>query len=211
MKKISLGISIVLMMFQGAVSAHNHYGKPLTEAERQASEGIFNNETVQDRSLSDWDGVWQSVYGYLKDGALDPVLQQKAHQGEKSVEEYRKYYLKGYLTDIDSIGIENNEIEFYRGTHVERCIYHYDGYKILTYASGRKGVRYLFSCHDKHSGAPAFIQFSDHAISQKSSQHFHLFMGNNSHAALLKEMENWPTYYPYNMSQSDVVAEMLHH
>jgi Zn/Cd-binding protein ZinT len=36
-------------------------------------------------------------------------------------------------------------------------------------------------------------------------------MGNDSQQALLAEMDNWPTYYPYQMMNSQVVEEMLHH
>ncbi|MFW8217672.1 ZinT/AdcA family metal-binding protein, partial [Klebsiella pneumoniae] len=69
-------------------------------------------------------------------------------------------------------------------------------FKILTYASGKKGVRYLFTCQDLESKAPRFVQFSDHLIGPRQSMHFHIFAGNTSQTALLKEMDNWPTYYP---------------
>lgn len=74
-----------------------------------------------------------------------------------------------------------------------------------------KGVRYLFECKDNASEAPKFVQFSDHIIGPKASSHFHIFMGNTSHEALLKEMDNWPTYYPNEMYKEQVVEEMLHH
>lgn len=61
----------------------------------------------------------------------------------------KAYYRKGYATDVDAIGIENNVMEFHRGKTVSSCRYDYSGYKILTYASGKKGVRYLFECKDK--------------------------------------------------------------
>ena len=38
----------------------------------------FADTDVQDRSLSDWDGDWQSVYPYLQDGILDVVMERKA-------------------------------------------------------------------------------------------------------------------------------------
>ena len=62
-------------------NAHNH-GVPLTEIEQKASEGIFENKDVQDRPLSDWDGVWESLNSYLLNGDLDPVLEQKAKKGD---------------------------------------------------------------------------------------------------------------------------------
>lgn len=100
------------------------------------------------------------------------------------------YYQKGYQTDVSKIEIENNVIAFFKGDQQASCQYQYDGFKILTYASGKKGVRYLFSCSDAYSQAPKFIQFSDHLIGPRHSSHFHLFSGNQSHAALFTEMDN---------------------
>ena len=206
----ALGMGTLLLSAQSFAHGH-HHGKPLTEVERKASEGVIDDKNVKDRPLSDWDGVWQSVNPYLLSGDLDPVLQKKAQHGDKTVEEYRAYYKKGYATDVDTIGIENNVMEFHTGKTVNSCRYDYAGYKILTYASGKKGVRYLFECKDASSKAPKYVQFSDHTIAPRQSQHFHIFMGNQSQEALLKEMDNWPTYYPYNMTKEQIVDEMLHH
>ena len=42
----------------------------------------------------------------------------------------------------------------------------YDGYKILTYSSGKKGVRYLFTATDSQAADNPYqyVQFSDHQI-----------------------------------------------
>lgn len=212
MKKtaFALAMGALLMSTQGFAHGH-HHGKPLTEVERKASEGIIDDKDVKDRPLSDWDGVWQSINPYLLNGDLDPVLKKKAQHGDKTVEAYRDYYKKGYATDVDMIGIENNVMEFHTGKTVNSCRYDYAGYKILTYVSGKKGVRYLFECKDANSKAPKYVQFSDHTIAPRQSQHFHIFMGSESQEALLKEMDNWPTYYPYNMTKAQIVDEMLHH
>ena len=140
---------------QALAHGHHSHGKPLTALEQKAAEGEFDDKDVKARELSDWDGMWQSIYPYL--------------------------------------------------------LYESAGYKILTYASGKKGVRYLFECKDASSSAPKFVQFSDHTIAPRKSAHFHIFMGNTSQEALLKEMDNWPTYYPYQLSKEQVVDEMLHH
>lgn len=205
-----LGIGILVSSTQGMAHDH-HHGKPLSAMERKASEGIFDDKDVKDRPLSDWDGIWQSLNPLLLNGDLDPVLKQKAQHGDKTEAEYRAYYTKGYATHIDTIGIENNVIEFHTGKKMNSCRYDYTGYKILTYASGKKGVRYLFECKDASSKAPKFVQFSDHIIAPRQSLHFHIFMGNTSQQALLKEMDNWPTFYPYNLSKAQIVEEMLHH
>lgn len=156
--------------------------------------------------------MWQSVYPYLLNGDLDPVFKKKAEQDKsKTFAEVKAYYRKGYATDVDTIGIENGVMEFHRGDQSSACQYKYAGHKILTYVSGKKGVRYLFECQDAGSLAPKFVQFSDHIIGPRKSAHFHIFMGNTSQEALLKEMDNWPTYYPFQLQTKEVVDEMLHH
>lgn len=210
--KVSVFVAGVAMLLPSlSVCAHGHHGKPLSAAEQKASEGIFDDRAVEDRPLSNWEGIWQSVDGYLQDGSLDPVMEKKASQGGKTAAEYRAYYQRGYATNVETLGIENNVIEFHTGKQTYSCRYKYDGYKILTYASGKKGVRYLFTCTDKQSAAPQYVQFSDHIIAPRQSQHFHIYMGNTSHETLLKEMDNWPTFYPYNMTKQQVIDDMLHH
>ena len=91
-RKISalmLGMSLVLASSQAVAHGHHSHGPALTEAEQKASEGIFADQDVKDRALSDWDGIWQSVNPYLLNGDLDAVLEQKAKKAGKSVAEYR--------------------------------------------------------------------------------------------------------------------------
>jgi len=213
-KRISaalLGAGILLSSAHVLAHSHSH-GKPLTEAEQKASAGVFDDNDVKDRTLSDWDGMWQSVNPYLLNGDLDPVMEKKAQKdGSKTVAQYKAYYQKGYATDIDTIGIENNTIEFHTGKTINTCHYAYSGFKILNYTSGKKGVRYLFECKDSQSKAPKYVQFSDHIIGPRRSEHFHIYMGNDSQQSLLKEMDNWPTFYEYSLSSKQIVHEMLEH
>lgn len=209
-----LVVALGMLFVSGQALAHGHHshGAPLTETEQKAAEGVFADNNVRDRALSDWDGMWQSVYPYLVSGELDPVFRKKAEKDKsKTADEIKAYYRKGYATDVEMIGIEKGVMEFHTGNQVASCKYDYAGYKILTYQSGKKGVRYLFECKDAESKAPKYVQFSDHIIAPRQSSHFHIFMGNTSQAALLEEMENWPTYYPYQLNAKQVVDEMLHH
>lgn len=192
---------------------HDHKHAPkLSKADKDASKGIFEDQAVKDRELKDWDGKWQSAYPYLLNGDLEPVFISKAKKDpEKTLEEHREYYTKGYKTNIDKITIENNIIDFYSADIVNSCKYTYTSFKIMTYKSGKKGVRYLFECLDANSKAPKFIQFSDHIIGPKKSDHFHIYMGNESHEKLFEEMGNWPTFYPSSLDKKGIVHDMLHH
>ncbi|WP_158783406.1 metal-binding protein ZinT [Pantoea sp. BAV 3049] len=207
-----LALGMVMVSGQALAHGHHSHGQPLTETEQKAADGEFADRQVKDRSLTDWDGMWESVYPLLINGDLDPVFKKKAKMDKsKTFEEIKEYYRKGYKTEINAIGIENGVMEFYVGNRISSCKYKYAGRKILTYLSGKKGVRYLFECQDPGSKAPKYVQFSDHTIAPRKSAHFHLFMGNSSQEDLLKEMDNWPTWYPYQLTKAQVVDEMLHH
>lgn len=206
------GAGSVVYRWAGACPRASFTWQAADGSGKKAEAGIFDDKDVKDRDLADWEGVWQSVYPYLLNGDLDPVFKKKAEQDKsKTFEEVKAYYRKGYATDVDTIGIENGVMEFHRGDQSSACQYKYAGHKILTYVSGKKGVRYLFECQDAGSLAPKFVQFSDHIIGPRKSAHFHIFMGNTSQEALLKEMDNWPTYYPFQLQTKEVVDEMLHH
>ncbi|QMM75110.1 metal-binding protein ZinT [Escherichia coli] len=210
--KLAFALGLLLTGNYALAHGHHSHGAPLTEIEQKAAEGIFDDNNVKDRKLTDWDGVWQSVYPLLQSGDLDPVFKMKAEKDPgKSFADIKSYYQQGYSTDIDTIGIENGVMEFHRGEEVTSCKYNYSGFKILTYKSGKKGVRYLFECQEPASKAPKFVQFSDHIIAPRKSSHFHIFMGNTSQQQLLEEMDNWPTYYPYQLQTKEIVDEMLHH
>jgi zinc transport system substrate-binding protein len=172
--------------------------------------GYFEDSQIKARTLSDWEGKWQSVYPYLVDGTLAPVLAHKAEASEKSVEEYRTYYETGYKTDVGRITINGGILTFYRDGNPAQAHYASDGHEVLTYKKGNRGVRYIFKKTTGDDAAPLFIQFSDHTIAPNKAGHYHLYFGDDR-ATLLKELTNWPTYYPSDMTGDDIVEEMLAH
>lgn len=186
--------------------------KVVDNKENEIYKGYFKDEDIKDRELSEWKGYWKSVYPYLEDGSLDKVMEAKSKNGKMTKEEYKEYYKKGYTTDVEKILIkEDNHISFTKGKNTYTAEYKYDGYKILEYKKGNRGVRFLFTKINGDKEAPTNIQFSDHNIYPTKPMHFHLFFGDKSHEELLKEMDNWPTYYPENMDKDEIVHDMLSH
>ena len=188
---------------------------PGMQAEEGHNHGYahFEDSDVQDRTLSDWDGDWQSVYPYLQDGVLDEVMEKKAESGEKTAEEYKEYYENGYKTDVSQITIdaENNTMCFVKNGVTSKATYEYKGYQIYDYESGSRGVRYFFEATGGDADAPKYVQFSDHGIAPGKAEHFHIYAGNDGFDALSEEMENWPTYYPADMSGTEIAEDMLEH
>lgn len=191
-------------------AAHDHDHAEQTEAEKQIYQGYFEDAQIQPRALADWEGDWQSVYPLLVDGTLDPVMAKKAETGDKTAGEYRDYYDIGYKTDVNRIVIAGDGVTFHRPDGAVTGTYADDGYEVLTYEKGNRGVRFSFRKVAGDAGAPAFIQFSDHAIAPKTAAHYHLYWGDER-AALLAELTNWPTYYPSSLTAGDVLGEMLAH
>ncbi|MBP5857610.1 metal-binding protein ZinT [Marivibrio halodurans] len=172
--------------------------------------GYFDDDQIASRPLSNWEGDWQSVYPYLLDGTLDAVMAHKATHGEKTAEEYRAYYEVGYETDVDRIVIDGDSVTFFGPDEPVQGRYEDDGYEVLTYKAGNRGVRFIFKKVGGDEEAPAFIQFSDHRIAPAKADHYHLYWGGDR-AALLDEVTNWPTYYPSELSADQIVEEMLAH
>jgi len=112
---------------------------------------------------------------------------------------------------IPETGKEKTITLLVKNGKVSSSKYNYKGYQIYVYKSGNKGVRYFFEAADTSSGAPKYIQFSDHEIAPVHPEHFHLYFGNESFAALSEEMEHWPTYYPEGLDGDEIADEMIGH
>ena len=182
------------------------------EDSKTVQKGYFEDSQVKDRSLANYAGDWKSVYPYLQDGTLDQVFDYKAKLNPTmTAAEYKEYYTKGYQTDIDRLKIDKDSMEFYQKGSSKKYTYKYVGKHILTYKKGNRGVRYLFEAKESDAGDFKYVQFSDHEITPVKAAHFHIFHGGKSQEALYDELENWPTYFPSNLSGLEVAQEMLAH
>ncbi len=148
------GLEIKAVLFNDDHEAHvqsapvevvidDHHGED--EESQQIYEGYFEDSQIEDRELSDWEGDWQSVYPYLEAGDLDEVFEHKAEEGDMTAKEYKKYYTVGYETDVNRIIIdEDNVVTFFENGEETSGEYEYDGYEILTYEAGNRGVRFIY-------------------------------------------------------------------
>ncbi|AQP54608.1 zinc ABC transporter substrate-binding protein AdcA [Vagococcus penaei] len=180
--------------------------------EKTVYNGYFDDEAVKDRPLSDYAGDWQSVYPMLQSGALDDVFEVKAKKsGDMTAKEYKAYYDNGYKTDVDKITIQKNKMTFEVDGKKHTYTYHYVGKEILTYKKGNRGVRFLFETDNSSAGPYKYVQFSDHNIAPVKTDHFHIYFGGESQKKLLEEMDNWPTYFPADLTEAEVAQEMIAH
>ncbi len=208
-------LPVFLVMTQPAWSAqtknkqHSH-SHDHSHEKKDVYKGYFEDDQIKARPLNDWQGNWQSVYPYLLEGILDPVMEHKAEKGDKTAAEYKAYYTTGYKTDVDRIEIKEKTVSFVENGQITQAEYESDGYEILTYKKGNRGVRFVFKKVGGDVEAPSFIQFSDHKIAPGKADHYHLYWGDDR-AAILEELTNWPTYFPASLTPQEIVNEMLAH
>lgn len=78
-------------------------------------------------------------------------MAHKAESGDQSADEYRAYYEIGYRTNVERIKIDGNIVSFFEGEKPLEARYVSDGYEILSYKKGNRGVRFIFK---KTEGTP---------------------------------------------------------
>ncbi|MBE6869722.1 MAG: ZinT/AdcA family metal-binding protein [Ruminococcus albus] len=173
----------------------------------------FEDDEVQDRSLSDWAGEWQSPYPFVLDGTLDEAWEAMAEtKGKMTAEEYKEYYKTGYETDIMSVKIDGDNITYtYDNGKTVSSDYKYTGYFIQDWSGGTRAAMYRFEAEDKESGAPVYIEFNDHMIEPAKAEHFHLRMSNESYDAIVDPEKYWPTFFPAEMSGEDICDHLAGH
>ncbi len=169
----------------------------------------FEDKEVKDRSLSDWEGDWQSPYPLVLDGTLDEAWAEKAEDGKMTAQEYKEYYKTGYKTDIASVTIKGNKITYtYDSGKSVSAKYKYVGYFIQLWSGGTKAAMYRFESTDKKSAAPRFIEINDHMIEPAKAEHFHLRMSNTSFDAIEDPEKYWPTFFPASMSGKEIAEHL---
>lgn len=187
------------------------------EHEHEHSHGkevsTFEDNEVEDRSLADWEGEWQSGYPLVLDGSLDKAFEIKAEEsGKMTAEEYKEYYKTGYKTDYSNITIKGDNVSFTdKDGKTTSSDYKYVGYYIQDWSSGTRAAMYRFEALDGKGGAPKFIEFNDHMIEPEKAEHFHIRMSNESFDAIPDPETYWPTFYPSNLSPEEVCEELAAH
>lgn len=197
---------------EGMEHDHDHDHE---ESEAHSKEvSTFEDDQVQDRSLKDWAGEWQSAYPYVLDGSLDKGFAHKAESGKMTAEEYKAYYATGYETELKTIAIngDTNTITF-TDVNGKTCAspYKYVGYYIQDWSTGTRAAMYRFEAVNKASGAPAFIEFNDHIIEPCQAEHFH-FRSSNTGFDDIEDPENrWPTFFPADWNAEDILEAFIGH
>ena len=192
---------------EGMEHDHDH-----DEHDHSKEVSTFEDDEVQDRPLSDWEGDWQSAYPLVLDGSLDEAWEHKSEDGSMTAEEYKDYYTKGYKSDYKAISIHDNHIQFTDNDgKVTESDYKYTGYYIQNWSTGTKAAMYRFEAEDHEAGAPIYIEFNDHIIEPEKAEHFHIRMSDESYDAIVDPEGNWPTFFDAALTPDEVCGEVIGH
>ena len=165
----------------------------------------------EDRTLSDYEGEWQSVYPFMSEKFKEETASYMAKaEGFDSEDEAWDFFYKGNETDTRYVNIKGDTIEFIKedGTKTSGT-YEYDGF--YSDCWGETSIRYQFKNTDSASDAPKYVQFDDHLNFPHKAEHFHIYCGDDAEK-MLDIMYNWPTYYPAEIeSEDDMIHEFLKH
>lgn len=203
---------ISLMNLLGGAAKVEELKEGMQESEHEHSHEHntdFDDDDVRARTLSEWNGSWQSTYPLLLDGSLDEVWEHKAEDDDTmTADDYKKKYTTAYETDAVTININAPEVEYVTADKNIKAEYEYSGFYIRTKDDGSKQVRYKFEKQSGDDDAAKYIVFSDHNIGPAEPEHFHLYSGNDGFDELVEEGTHFPTYYPSALTAEDIVDEM---
>lgn len=195
---------------EGMQEAHDHLHSHTHTRHKEVS--YFNDDEVKDRGLDNWQGEWQSAYPLLMKGELDRVFEFKEQEGDKSKEEYKKYYETGYRTEYKEIIINDNMISFVdMDGNISSSEYKYVGYVLQDWSSGTRAALYRFEAKNKESGVPVYIELNDHIIEPVESGHFHIRMSSDSFDEIKNLETSWPTFYPKELTSEQICDEIIGH
>lgn len=167
-------------------------------------------DEIEDRTLADFDGEWQSLYPLAENGSLDEVFEHLAeHEEGTSQEDLKKTYVEHWMSDYDRIEIVDGMIAFtdHKG-NVQKNKYTYQGFAPIKAEDGDiEGVRYQFMSEGE--GTPKYVQFNDHNHEAVTTEHFHLYYGNESFDELTAK-EAGGFYMSALLSPEEISEELLH-
>lgn len=170
-------------------------------------------DNIENRTLSDFDGKWKSLYPYLLNGDLDEYCEYKAENDEDSTtnkETYIEKYKSSWVSDVNNITINDNYIAFtYNDGNTVSAEYKYAGYNIKVDDNGKiSSVRYQFETDS--NDAPKYVQFNDHSYESTKAQHFHVYFGDESFDKLM-DLETNPFFVKDVLSVNEIIEELMGH
>lgn len=187
-------------------------GMQESEHEHDHAHEEVDETEIQDRTLAEFTGSWQSLYPMLTNGDLDEYCAHEAEKAEDgtTTEEYRETLTTNWACDATNISISGDTITFtYADSSTQSADYSYAGYTPVLSEDGDVGaVRYQFETES--SDAPKYVQFNDHGHKPGEVEHFHVYFGNDSFEALMDSTTN-PFFAPAELDAEGALEMLMGH
>ena len=140
----------------------------------------IDEHDIKDRSLSEFNGKWQSLYPVLMNGNLEEYVEHQAEEKGKSEAEMKAEIAAKWNCGAKSVKVSGNKITItYDSGKSVTGKYSYAGYAVKRNDEGKiTNVRYKFESKDKN--VPKYVMFNDHGFAPADEvAHFYFYFGNN--------------------------------
>ncbi len=179
------------------------------EHEHEHEHEEIDDADIQDRTLAQFNGDWQSLLPMLESGSLDEYVEHHAEEHGEPVDEVREEIAENWSCEVEKVSIDGDTITFvYADGTTVSAEYSYAGYMAMKDEDGDiTGVRYQFETDG--ADAPKYVQLNDHGYTSTNEvEHFHLYFGEEGFEALA-ESESNPFFVPAAFGAEDVLEELM--
>ncbi|MBR0031005.1 MAG: zinc ABC transporter substrate-binding protein [Treponema sp.] len=151
----------------------------------------IHEHDIKDRTLSEFNGEWQSLYPVLTSGKLEEYVEHQAKEKGKSEKDMQKEIEAKWNCGVKLVKVGGDKITLtYDNGKSVTGKYSYAGYAVKKNDEGKiTNVRYKFETSDKN--APKYVMFNDHGYAPSDDvAHFHFYFGNNSFEEFMNSKVN---------------------
>ena len=185
------------------------------EANASQSENTESNEEVKEEanekvSLSDWEGKWNSMEGYLDKEEVQDAFKTLAEKENTDQETAKKAYLEKRKCDFKGLEIEGEKAKFYQEFPEDSSNESKEvEYKFIDKKEVKHGSHMLewdiFEAVSPDAEYKYLLMMPIHG--EESLTHFHMRYGNDVDELL--EKDGWfPTFVKPNTTDSQIIDEI---
>lgn len=167
-------------------------------------------EDASEVSLSDWEGEWNNMGGYLDKDEVQSAFKTLAEKEKVDEKEAKENYLKKRKCDFGGLEIKDNKIKFLKdfpdkkGDVISESEYKYVGKQEVEHG-GHKLEWDIFEAKNDDAPYKFILMMPIHG--EESLTHFHMRYGDDKES-LLKDEGWFPTFVKPNTTDAQIIDEI---
>lgn len=167
-------------------------------------------EDASEVSLSDWEGEWNDMGGYLEKEEIQSAFKTLAEKEKVDEKEAKENYLKKRKSDFGGLEIKDNKIKFLKdfpdkkGEVIGEGEYKYVGKEEVEHG-GHKLEWDIFEAKNDDAPYKFILMMPIHG--EESLTHFHMRYGDDKDK-LLKDEGWFPTFVKPNTTDAQIIDEI---